>query len=79
MVRNLAKKSPWQEDGRCGKKQGRNEIVGGGAWLSCEREVLQQLDFSNPISPDDVMYFYAELVVALVLLSFGPRLIRKIH
>ncbi|GMN46355.1 hypothetical protein TIFTF001_015546 [Ficus carica] len=56
-----------------------NEIVGGGMWLSCTEKVLQQLGFGNPVSPDEVSYFYAELAVTLVLLNLGPRLIGKIH
>ncbi|GMN29538.1 hypothetical protein TIFTF001_002475 [Ficus carica] len=48
MVRVLVEASPWQEDGRYGKEQGMNEIVGGGAWSSCAEEVLQQLGFQQP-------------------------------
>ncbi|GMN60764.1 hypothetical protein TIFTF001_029849 [Ficus carica] len=34
MMTVMAKTSPWQEDGHCGKEQGMNEIVGGGVWSS---------------------------------------------
>ena len=34
-----------------------NEIVGGDAWSLCTGKVLQQLDFDNPISPNDVVRF----------------------
>ncbi|GMN48593.1 hypothetical protein TIFTF001_017781 [Ficus carica] len=46
MVRVLAKVSPWQEDRRCGKEQGRNEIVGGGVWSPRTGEVLHPSDLS---------------------------------
>ncbi|GMN40547.1 hypothetical protein TIFTF001_009776 [Ficus carica] len=72
MVRVLTEASSWQNDEYCGKEQGRNEIVGYGAWSSHTREALQQLSFGNSVSPDDVNYFYAELVVVIVLLSLGP-------
>ena len=49
--------SPWQENERCGKEQGRNEIVGGSAWLSCTVEVMQQFGFGNPISLNDIVLF----------------------
>ncbi|GMN21414.1 hypothetical protein TIFTF001_045497, partial [Ficus carica] len=55
MVRVLAKASLWQEDGRYGKVQGMNEIVGGGVWPSCIGEVLQHLGFSNPVSSSNVV------------------------
>ncbi|GMN53374.1 hypothetical protein TIFTF001_022512 [Ficus carica] len=45
--------------GRCGKEQGMNEIIGGGAWLSRSGEVLQQLGFDNLVSHDDVVRFIA--------------------
>ncbi|GMN71199.1 hypothetical protein TIFTF001_052637 [Ficus carica] len=57
MVRVLAKASMWKEDECCGKEQCINEIVGGGVWLSRAGEVLQQLGFSNPVSPDNVVHF----------------------
>ncbi|GMN47396.1 hypothetical protein TIFTF001_016576 [Ficus carica] len=57
MVRFLAYASPWQEDGRCGKEQGKNEIIGGSVWSTCAEEVLQQLSFGNLLSPDDVVHF----------------------
>ncbi|GMN19668.1 hypothetical protein TIFTF001_046977 [Ficus carica] len=44
------------ENEHCGKKQGKNEIVGDVVWLSHAEEVLQQLDFSNLVSPNDVCF-----------------------
>ncbi|GMN55558.1 hypothetical protein TIFTF001_024682 [Ficus carica] len=53
----MVEASSWQEDGCCGKEQGMNEIIGGGAWSSHTGEVLQQINFDNPVSLDDMVRF----------------------
>ncbi|GMN61819.1 hypothetical protein TIFTF001_030914 [Ficus carica] len=47
MIRVLIEVSSWHEDGRYGKEQGMNEIVGDSAWSSWAEELLQQLGFDK--------------------------------
>ena len=45
-----------------------NEIVG--AWLSCAREVLQYLEFGNPVFLNDVVYFTARTLSMWLVFCF---------
>ena len=73
MVRVLIETSPWQEDGRCEKKLGRNEKVGGGMWSSYTGNILLHVGFSNPVSSSNVVHFIGNdsfYMIGVVVLQF---------